>query len=93
MNIPKDASTGAFPAPGTWRSGICDGVRTAFFRCPKCDTYGALAGTHDIAWDGTVTPSMVCPNCDFHEWIKLDGWNRPDPAQGAPKPPGHNPVA
>ncbi|KKM62202.1 hypothetical protein LCGC14_1523990 [marine sediment metagenome] len=26
--------------------------------------------------DGTVTPSLGCPNpaCSFHEFVKLDGW-------------------
>jgi hypothetical protein len=74
MNIPRDDSDGHFPAPGTWRPGSSDGKRTAFFRCPKCPTYGALAGTHEIDAAGKVTPSMVCPGCDFHEWITLEGW-------------------
>ena len=77
MIIPKDHSAGPFPAPGTWRLGSSDGHRTAFFRCPKCRAYGALAGTHEVAADGKVTPSMVCPNCDFHEWITLDAWAAP----------------
>ena len=72
--VPLDVTDGVFPAPGTWRPGTADGVPTAFFRCPKCQTYGALAGTHEIASDGAVSPSMVCPNCDFHEWITLEGW-------------------
>jgi hypothetical protein len=31
---------------------------------------------HDIAKDGTVTPSVVCPNgnCAFHDYVRLDGW-------------------
>jgi hypothetical protein len=75
MNIPRDQGPkGDDQAPGTWRHGTSDGSPTAFFRCPQCPTLGALAGTHDIAADGTVTPSVVCPNCSFHEWIKLDGW-------------------
>lgn len=75
MNIPKDHSNKTFPAPGTWRPGKTpDGKRTAFFRCPKCPTIGSLAGTHEIADDGKVTPSMVCPNCDFHEFITLESW-------------------
>jgi hypothetical protein len=75
MNVAKDTSGKTFPAPGTWRPGSSDGTRTAFFRCPKCPTYGSLAGTHEIADDGKVTPSMVCPNCDFHEHIVLEGWS------------------
>ncbi len=31
---------------------------------------------HDIARDGTVTPSADCPRdgCDFHDSLKLGGW-------------------
>lgn len=31
---------------------------------------------HEIAADGTASPSVVCPvsGCDFHEFIRLDGW-------------------
>jgi hypothetical protein len=75
MIIPRDTGDAkAFPTPGTWRQGTSNGKKTAFFRCPKCPTFGALAGTHEIADNGQVTPSMVCPNCDFHEWIELEGW-------------------
>ena len=31
---------------------------------------------HKIADDGTVTPSVVCTRCDFHEMIKLVGWDK-----------------
>ena len=35
-----------------------------------------LDSGHAIADDGTVTPSLVCPEdgCDFHEFVKLEGW-------------------
>ena len=31
---------------------------------------------HAIAEDGTVTPSLDCPEdgCAFHEFVKLEGW-------------------
>ncbi len=31
---------------------------------------------HDIAKDGTVTPSCICTEhgCYFHEYVKLVGW-------------------
>lgn len=31
---------------------------------------------HEIAEDGTVSPSVVCQaeGCDFHEFIQLDEW-------------------
>ena len=42
------------------------------------DTKGheGLLTDHDIAADGTVTPSVVCTeeDCGFHDWVKLVGW-------------------
>jgi DNA-directed RNA polymerase subunit RPC12/RpoP len=49
--------------------------RLGEFRCPQCKTIVAISSKiHSIAEDGTLTPSMVCPHCPFHEWIKLEGW-------------------
>lgn len=37
------------------------------------------AGGHVVAADGAVSPSCVCPGeakpCDFHEHVRLDGWD------------------
>jgi hypothetical protein len=75
VNVPKDTGQAKnWQAPGTWRPGTSDGEPTAFFHCPMCLTVGSLHGTHEIAADGKVTPSVVCPNCEFHEWISLVGW-------------------
>jgi len=45
------------------------------FRCPSCQRQGAL-NEHKVDKHGNVTPSVVCPyeDCNFHEWIRLDGW-------------------
>lgn len=61
--------------PGTWRGGTLYGKRTAQLACPLCGLRASLSG-HQIADDGTVTPSVVCPHapCTFHEFIVLDGW-------------------
>jgi len=61
--------------PGTWKGLKTPDGRKASFTCPKCGGFGSLTD-HDIAPDGTVTPSVVCPydGCDFHEFIKLEGW-------------------
>jgi hypothetical protein len=34
---------------------------------------------HQVADDGTLHPSYVCPTpgCDFHVWARLDGWEPP----------------
>ena len=41
--------------------------------CPK-GHIGQL--DHTIAEDGTVSPSVVCPEsgCGFHEYVRLEGW-------------------
>ncbi len=59
---------------GTWQDAQSSTKRTALFKCPN-GHIGSLSG-HDIAQDGTVSPSVVCPEdgCDFHEFIKLKGW-------------------
>ena len=50
-----------------------DGKKSAYF----IDTGGHYLNlkNHTIALDGTVTPSVGCPICPFHEHIKLSGWN------------------
>ncbi len=57
-----------------WRAvGSSDGPKVLV----SCDKghIGSLAD-HAIAADGTVTPSLVCPDggCDFHEHVRLVGW-------------------
>lgn len=66
-----------FPKPGTWRPVKVDGSRSAVIACPNaCGFKSALGYSHKIASDGTVSPSVICGNeaCDFHDWIKLEGW-------------------
>lgn len=60
--------------PGTWKGGNSPYGRTALFCCSN-GHIGSLSN-HEIAEDGTVTPSVVCPHegCNFHEFIKLEGW-------------------
>lgn len=60
--------------PGTWKGIKTAKGRQASFTCPDCGLLGSLIN-HEVASDGTVTPSVVCPhNCGFHEFIKLIGW-------------------
>jgi hypothetical protein len=56
-----------WPDKGQWqRVAMEDGSATARISCPKCGYIGLL--DHEIADDGCVTPSIVCPNkdCDAH---------------------------
>jgi len=63
--------------PGSWEpvAEIGRARFKAFVRCPKCNRVYTLR-QHTVADDGTVTPSLVCPHddCDFHEYVKLEGW-------------------
>lgn len=38
--------------------------------------HGIVLKEHTIAPNGQVSPSVVClrPNCDFHEFIRLEDW-------------------
>jgi len=60
--------------PCSWQGGTTPTGRTALFCCPR-GHIGTLSD-HEIGLDGTVSPSVVCPHegCDFHEFIKLEGW-------------------
>lgn len=65
--------------PGTWKGLLVpDGqggyVRKASFTCPACGGIASLSN-HEIAANGAVSPSVVCPfGCEFHEFILLEGW-------------------
>jgi hypothetical protein len=66
--------------PSTWWPvQMPSGQLKASIICPN-KHYGFLAN-HQIADDGTVTPSVVCPGggqgtCNFHDHTKLGGWER-----------------
>jgi C4-type Zn-finger protein len=44
--------------------------------CPGCDKEVSVSrAVHAVSDDGVVSPSMVCPHCPFHEFIRLEGWS------------------
>ena len=59
-----------------WKRITLDGQETARVTCPECKHEAIL--DHEIAADGTVTPSLDCPTdgCGFHEHVVLAGWQR-----------------
>ena len=67
--------------PGTWFPVTIDGVKSARVTCPECRrpcsigpySPGAESG-HTIAADGTVLPSLVCPYCPWHVFVRLLDW-------------------
>lgn len=68
------AST-AWPKPGEYIQVLYEGKPTARIGCPGCGQSGIL--DHEIADDGTVTPSIQCPgdDCGYHETgCVLTGW-------------------
>lgn len=73
VRAPDPASSAAM-MPGTWRREIMPWGRSAIACCP----HGHVASLydHEIASDGTVTPSVVCPTpgCSFHDQVRLVGW-------------------
>lgn len=72
--VQKDDTVGQWPVFGTWRPVVLDGKKTARLSCPGCGSIALL--DHKIDKEGNVTPSVVCPiqSCDFHEFVKLEGW-------------------
>lgn len=47
--------------------------------CPDCGAQLTLSSKiHTVAADGTIHPSLVCPNdrvgCAWHVFAKLEGW-------------------
>ena len=71
--IPK--AEGQFPTKGEWSLRLVGGKQTAQLACPKCGESQSLAD-HEIADDGTVTPSVACNVCGYHEsGLKLEGWH------------------
>lgn len=61
--------------PGVWRGATRDGERTATMSCPECGEVASLSN-HEIAPNGDVSPSVVCPHegCGFHRYVTLEGW-------------------
>ncbi len=61
------------PGP-VWRKSTRDGTPSANVKCGN----GHIAGLedHTIAADGTVSPSLDCPEkgCDWHVMARLCGW-------------------
>ena len=80
MNVPKTTNLdGPGPCWDHHEMGI------PVFRCPT-GHIGSLREHHQIAADGTVSPSVVCPHegCTFHEFVKLENWSVYKPDRSEP---------
>lgn len=54
-------------------------VRGAAVVCPSGHAFSIGGGhvfgsCHSIQDDGSVAPSVVCPHCGWHVFIRLDSW-------------------
>ena len=86
MTFPLKKGNRKKQAPGTWWLRMCnDDDKVVMVKCPACSSIAALLPPevvegeplgHDVAADGTVTPSADCPNdeCEFHEMVTLEDW-------------------
>ena len=71
MNIKKDDGT---YSPLSW--GFIKASRKVVVGIFDHNGHWIILNNHRIGSDGTVLPSVRCldPECDFHEFIKLDDW-------------------
>lgn len=71
--MPVAANRGKARDPLTW-GWLEDGTqRVVRLTCPN--GHYALLDDHEIAGDGSVTPSVLCPwHCGFHDTVRLMGW-------------------
>lgn len=67
--------------PGTWMPWIFGPaeVAGAVITCPAGHAFSigggaAFGSVHSIGSDGTISPSVVCPRCQFHVSAVLAGW-------------------
>lgn len=51
--------------------------------CEGCGVAGSL-GSHEVAADGVVSPSVSCAACGWHVFVRLDDWPYGPKAAGYP---------
>ena len=64
--------------PLTWYRAKFDGQVCIFMIC-ECGAKASLSVSHEIAKDGTVTPSVfhdkIDDGCGYHEMVRLEGFD------------------
>ncbi len=58
---------------------LVEGEAKPVVECPSCGLLNlGDAAPHGVRSDGTVYESVVCchPPCTFHEYVRLEGWDR-----------------
>lgn len=86
MNVPlKKVETVTKRDYYVWAEEIEDKVRRIFIRCfdPDCrklfelaDKTGSVASPLRITERGTISTCMICPYCDEHLFITLEGYKK-----------------
>jgi len=69
LNIPFNSES----KRGTWMHATWEDGNPPIIRCPN--GHGSVMANHHIQDDGTVDGSVLCPECDWHVWVKLEGWD------------------
>lgn len=82
----KRAMNGSLP-PGHWKHAQTTDMQVQV-GCPGCQRALALPA-HQIAADGTVTPAVECPECEFANLIKLRGYDGHPPSSVLQSPRTH----
>lgn len=64
---------------GEWDRSFARGKPRVVVCCPGCGTVLGVE-MHEIAPDGTISPSCMCPinGCEFHDTVKLEDWVDPE---------------
>jgi hypothetical protein len=64
---------------GTWKTWTARTQTIVIVACPDCGGLVSLVD-HEILPDGSVKPSVGCPDilCKFHADVRLVGWPLPD---------------
>jgi hypothetical protein len=72
MKVPKNDLSKFKPVFG-WCHDVNPTCVDTIMRCP----HGHIASLwdHTIAPDGTVSPSVQCPKCEFHENVVLENYS------------------
>lgn len=52
------------------------GMRLPIMYCPNDGCGQTLLGisTHEVMGNGEVNNSVICPLCNFHQFVTLQGW-------------------
>lgn len=54
---------------------VIDGFRLPIIQCPGCDENLLGNSSHGVDINGNVNASVVCPHCEFHNYVVLEDWN------------------